>query len=353
MSTSRSRTAPSLAATSRRRLRCRRVRSGRYPSPKTRQAARIRRVATRIPWSSSGSVPSRVPGSRAIIRARWKRSTLRPASATLSLGRTPGRLADDETLAVARRRGFGGGVGRSFGRVLRRLVRPLGAVPGSRRLPLRGGGPCRATVPAFGAPLDAGGILDCRALGLDGPDGVRGSRLGTGAGGRRLCGRAAIVGRGRGQRRIEFRPAGRDQARVGFEDRPQLHEARLDAGRQLRLELREAVDDPPTRDDIDLVQAQLGGRVGRLEPALPAELAHGHELDQGGVAAQLEDERPGRGRRPGVRLGGPVGRPLEFLAPHQRAVGHGCRRFHRDDGPAPGVPDLHFNLIYFNLFNLI
>ena len=50
-------------------------------SPNTRHAARWRRVATRIPWSSSRSVPSRVPASRATIRARWNRRTLRPASA--------------------------------------------------------------------------------------------------------------------------------------------------------------------------------------------------------------------------------------------------------------------------------
>ena len=59
-------------------------------SPKTRQAARWRRVATRIACSSSASAPVRVPSSRDSIRARWKRRTLRPASASGSSARTPG-----------------------------------------------------------------------------------------------------------------------------------------------------------------------------------------------------------------------------------------------------------------------
>ena len=59
------------------------------PSPKTRHAARIRRAATRIAWTSSGSSPAMTPGTRTSIRARWKRTILRPASAHGSSGRTP------------------------------------------------------------------------------------------------------------------------------------------------------------------------------------------------------------------------------------------------------------------------
>ena len=56
-STSRSRTAPSRARDSRRRVAValRAVRA--EASPKTRHAARCRRVATRILWTSSGSEP--------------------------------------------------------------------------------------------------------------------------------------------------------------------------------------------------------------------------------------------------------------------------------------------------------
>ena len=73
---------------------------GRKTAPKTRQAARCRRVATRIAWRSSGSLPSRVPASRASIRARWKRMTLRPASATWSSAVTPGVLPTTSRLSV-------------------------------------------------------------------------------------------------------------------------------------------------------------------------------------------------------------------------------------------------------------
>ena len=80
------------------------------------------------------------------------------------------------------------------------------------------------------------------------------------------------------------------------------------------------MDDPPAGDDVDLVEAQLGGRVDRLEPPLAAQLADRDELDERRVAAQLEDQRTGGRRRPAMRLGGPVGRSLELLAAGQGAI---------------------------------
>ena len=50
----------------------------------------MRRVATRMECNSSKSSPCRVPASRSSIRAKWKRSTLRPASASESPATTPG-----------------------------------------------------------------------------------------------------------------------------------------------------------------------------------------------------------------------------------------------------------------------
>ena len=90
MRTSRSRTAPSRAPTSRSSPRKRRRSSRSNPSPKTRHAARIRRAATRIACTSSGSSPATTPGTRASIRARWKCRILRPASAHGSSVRTSG-----------------------------------------------------------------------------------------------------------------------------------------------------------------------------------------------------------------------------------------------------------------------
>ena len=80
-------------------------------------------------------MPARVPASRASIRARWKRRTLRPASATWSSAVTPGRLADDE--AACRR--------------------PVGLVDGlARRRRTSDGGPRRcAGVAVAGSPTSA------------------------------------------------------------------------------------------------------------------------------------------------------------------------------------------------------
>ena len=52
----------------------------------------MRRVATRILWRSSMSSPERVPASKASIRARCMRRTLRPASARESSALMPGEV---------------------------------------------------------------------------------------------------------------------------------------------------------------------------------------------------------------------------------------------------------------------
>ena len=100
--TSRSRTAPSRAAVSRRPLRNRFVRAARNDVPKTRHAARWRRVATRIAWSSVWSLPARVPASRASIRARWKRMTLRPGLGDVVVAGDARGLADRQARGVGR-----------------------------------------------------------------------------------------------------------------------------------------------------------------------------------------------------------------------------------------------------------
>ena len=89
---------------------------------------------------------------------------------------------------------------------------------------------------------------------------------------------------------------------------------------ELHLELHEAVDDPASGDGIDLVEAQLDDRVGRLQLPLPPELADRHELDERRIAALLEDQRARVRRRPVARASRPVGRTLELLAPMRAAV---------------------------------
>ena len=119
--------------------------------------------------------------------------------------------------------------------------------------------------------------------------------------------------------------------------------SRLVALWQLGLELDEAVDDPAAGHDIDLVEAQLDpASARRLELALAAQLADGHELDERRVAGVLEDERPGVGGRPVDGGGDAIGRTLELLAADGAAgaVGPG-ERLDRDDrvGAALAEPD--------------
>ena len=79
------------------------VRSGRKPSPKTRQAARIRRVDTRIAWSSSGSSPFAGPGLAGDHPGEVEAEDLATGLGMEVVGGDPGRLADRD-LADRRRR---------------------------------------------------------------------------------------------------------------------------------------------------------------------------------------------------------------------------------------------------------
>ena len=99
MRTSRSRTAPA-------GRRCREAptagprRIAVEPIAEDRHAARIRRAATRIAWTSSMSSPAMTPGTRASVRARWNCRTLRPPSAHGSSARTSGvRPTDGRSVA--------------------------------------------------------------------------------------------------------------------------------------------------------------------------------------------------------------------------------------------------------------
>ena len=108
---------------------------GRYASPKTRHAARIRRVATRIPWSSSGSAPSRVPGFAGDHPGEVEAEHLPAGLGDVVVGQDAGRLADDEALAVAGGLGLGRGGGCRLRRGLpagasRRATAGLGRRPG-------------------------------------------------------------------------------------------------------------------------------------------------------------------------------------------------------------------------------
>ena len=89
MRTSRSLTAPSRSASLSRWRRSFLVLLALNAPSKTRQAARIRRVATRMSCRSSASAPVRVPASRRCILEKWKLRTLRAASGRLSSATTP------------------------------------------------------------------------------------------------------------------------------------------------------------------------------------------------------------------------------------------------------------------------
>ena len=334
MSTSRSRTAPSRAATSRRRLRWRRVRSGAVAVPE--DAPRRPHPPRRDPH------PVEFLGIRTLASARFagdhpgevEAEHLAAGLGDVVAGQDARRLPDDETLAMAR--GLRGRAG-SGGRPRRCL--PARASRACRRFGRRPGG-ARRSRPG----RRRRGCIAGRGISLGGCRGGLGRTVV--AGGRfplenrfrhAVRGGPALVGRCRRQGGLELRAGRRDEAGVGLEDRAQLDEPRLVPGRELGLELGEAMDDPAACDDVDLVEAQLGGRVDRLEASLAAELADRDELDEWRVAAQLEDQRPGAGRRPVVGLGRPVGRALELLPAGQRAVRRGGR-LHRDDRAAAGLP---------------
>ena len=117
------------------------------------------------------------------------------------------------------------------------------------------------------------------------------------------------------QRGFQLRAGRRGQPRILAEDRRRSVEGGFVALDQLDLELDEPFDDPAPGDHVDLVEAHLDARVGRLELPLPAELADRDDFNQRRVAALLEDERPRVGGRPIARAGRSIRRSLELLAP--------------------------------------
>ncbi len=142
-----------------------------------------------------------------------------------------------------------------------------------------------------------------------------------------------------GHRRLELAAVGRRQRRIGAEHRGQPGQPLLGALDELCLELHEPVDHARSRHDIDLVEAQLDPRAPFADDPLAPELADGHQLEQRGVAGELEHERPGIRGRPVQWSGRPVGRPLELLATHRSAGSLGpFGALDRDDRAATGLP---------------
>ncbi len=298
----------------------------------------LRRVATRIAWSSSGSLPSRVPGSRSIIRARWKRRTFRPASARWSSAVTPGvlptgiRSTTRDRVGAPQHERRGGFAPPPSARArrpaprYRRSVALDGAVLGHHRA----AGP---------------GLAPERVGGLDRPDGLVGRRRP----------RPARSDRGRPHRDVLGRLTGRPAGRPYHARRRGLAPALSPApepgqgrpSRSVRSGARSASrprisstssstkrsTTRPRETTSDLVEAQLDGRLatGRREVPLAAELADRDQLDERPVAAQLQDQRASVRRRPGQRLGGPVGRPLELLAALYATLPSSAVRLDRDD----------------------
>jgi hypothetical protein len=127
-------------------------------------------------------------------------------------------------------------------------------------------------------------------------------------------GRWRLVPDGR-QRGFELRQGRGVEVRVGIEDPSGARQPALVAAHELHLELQEPVDDLASRDDLDLVEADLDHGVPASQLPLAAQLADRDQLDQRRVAAQLEDQRPCIGSGPVAGCGTRVGRTLELFAP--------------------------------------
>ena len=249
------------------------MRRGRKPSPKTRQAARIRRVATRIPWRSSICSPERVPASLASIRAKWNRRTLRPASARTSSGATPG-------VFPTTRRGGARGLGR----------RALGR-RGLRRSCRRRGGPAAAAGGAVAAPRPRAPRPSAIARPLPPPRARSSFDAGSGA-------RSGSLG----------------------EDGREHVEGGRGAASQLRLQLDEPIDHLAPGHDRHLVERQLhlGRRVG--QGPRPALLADRHDLEERrpSPACSRTSDRAGEGgqaRGSRERSAGPSSSSRRWRAP--------------------------------------
>ena len=259
-------------------------------------------------WRSSRSRPSRVPASRASIRARWKRITLRPASARWSSAATPG-------VRPTTRRLSGGTASSASGLRASDVVGPISGAaaapaspPSSRGSPLTPAPspaehprtpprtrPRRPRRHRSGAPparrAFLGVTLASDATVARAPAAPAVSLIGVTI-------HTRAVSTNRGQPRLQLASRLGDQRRIGVEHGCQLLQRPLVALDQLRLELHEALDDPRLGHDVDLIEAQFDARLTRTNDAPAPNLAERHQLQERCVAGQLEHERPGVRRRP-------------------------------------------------------
>ena len=194
------------------------LRRRRRRTPATPPAADASRRASR--GAPRCPCPSRVPASRATIRARWNRSTLRPASARWSSARTPGVFG-----TMSR-----GGSGR---RGLRRLGGASGLRLGRRRSRLGVGPPPRCLGRLRAAASSGASGRDRRPRSRD----RRSARAPPASSTERASSAPLQLARSR---------AGHQLLDLAEQVRERL-EHRLVALAELHLELREPLDDPPAR----------------------------------------------------------------------------------------------------------
>ena len=325
------------------------LRPARLGTPRRRRATR--RAAAGSRRASRGaprrSLPSRVPASRASIRARWKRRTLRPASATWSSARTPGVLPTTRRGAASASRACGG-------RPLRSAASGAGSAPGvgSRSGSSPGSAP-PAVRPRRRSP-GSGAARRRVAAGLSaGPSGRLDVRLASSA--RNAAARLPrLPGRrlDRRQRRLELRTRRR---RRGPGRRRGSASSALERGLvaldQLDLELDEPLDDPAPGDDIDLVEAQLDDRVAdwsfrlRRSWRIVTTSTSGASPHCSRISERASDG--GQSRGPAVRSAGPSSSsrrwaPDRRRSPAERLDRHGraLRRLAqpgREPGPGEGA----------------
>jgi hypothetical protein len=198
------------------------------------------------------SLPWRVPASRASIRARWKRRTLRAASATWSSAVTPGVLT----------------VGRPPGSATGAATSPWSSWTSSD---VEGTGSISVAVPS-------------------------------------------LVAADHRERRLELRHHRRPQAGIRAEHAIERDQSCFVALEQLDLELCEAIHDLTAQHDLHLVEAQFDARGAIAQLPSAAALADRHQLEQRLVAGELEHQRAGIGNRPVMRRRRLVRGAFELLA---------------------------------------
>ena len=299
----------------------------RNASPNTRHAARWRRVATRIAWRSSGSLPSRVPCLLGEHPREVEAEDLPAGLGDVVVGDDAGRLADTarRVAPVGRRRrrrrpagppsvADAVGIGRQ-----RAPSRPPVAdgvrrrVAGLRRR-LRAGRPSAAA--SISALVTASTSAAARSVAASssssGPIVDLRRRRRVRLRRQRRCPScpACALRRARSPARADSSLDASAGARPGSAATTASIAASAASSplTQLDLELDEPLDDPAPGDRVDLVEADLDDRPVALEDPLAAELADRDDLDERRVAALLEDQRAGIGAA-ASRAGGRSGRP--------------------------------------------